>query len=260
MDRSIRLWLILAFVLLALIEVQAQGSESGLCLEANVEKKINKSFSIGMEADLRTRNDFKTMDRWSVGLDATYKFNKWLKTDVGYLLLNSNYREKTENYVSDAGNAKIKWRPSYWGIRHRAYASFTGTYKFSNGIKLSLRERWQYTYRPEASPTRYRLKVSDKTMELDEDYLREGKGKNQLRSRFQIEYDKKGALFTPYASVELYNSWGIEKVRYTAGTDISLNKQHSFSVFYRFQNMRNADDDDYDPDMHYLGLGYKFKF
>ena len=91
-----------------------------------------------------------------------------------------------------------------------------------------------------------------------EDKIR--KGKNLLRSRLQIEYDKKHALLTPYASMELYNAWGIEKIRYTLGTDINLSKQHSLGVFYRFQNMKHVDADDYDPDMHYLGLGYKFKF
>ncbi len=235
-------------------------SEGGLLIEAEAEKKLNKTVSVNIEADLRTRNDFKTMDRWSVGAGISYKPVKWLKADAGYTLLDNNYREKTEYYTSSSGNEKMKWRPSYWGFRHRVHSSITGTYKFSNGIKLSLRERWQYTYRPEASPTRYKMKISDQEMTLDEDYVRGGKGKNQLRSRLQIEYDKKNALFTPYASMEVYNSWEVEKIRYTLGTDINLNKQHVFSVFYRLQDMKNVDADDYDPDMHYLGIGYKFKF
>ena len=140
------------------------------------------------------------------------------------------------------------------------YAGLTGSYKFSNGLKLSLRERWQYNYRPETSTERYKLKIADKTMTLDGDYARSGKAKSQLRSRLQLEYDRKGALLTPYASAELYNSWAIEKIRYTVGTDINLTKQHTLNVFYRFQNMKNVDDDEYDPDMHYLGVGYKFKF
>ena len=135
------------------------------------------------------------------------------------------------------------------------YASLTGSYKFSNNIKLSLRERWQYTYRPEKTVQRW-----DFDDETWEDKVRSSKGKNQLRSRFEISYDKKRALFTPYASIELYNSWAIEKIRYTVGTDIRLTKQHSLSAFYRFQNMKNVDADDYDPDMHYIGVGYKFKF
>ena len=86
------------------------------------------------------------------------------------------------------------------------------------------------------------------------------KGKHVLRSRFEIAYDKKHALLTPFANVELYNSWGIEKIRYTLGTDINLTKQHTLTAFYRFSDAKNVSADDYDPDMHYIGVGYKFKF
>ena len=235
-------------------------TESGLIAGVEAEKKLSRKVSIDLEADLRTRNDFKTMDRWGIGLGVSYKVAKWLKADAGYKLLDYNYREKVTPYTSSKGNAKIKWRPSYWGVKHRVYAGLTASHKFQNGLKLSLRERWQYTYRPETTPERYKLKVSDQTMTLDEGYVRSGKAKNQLRSRLQVEYDKKGALLTPYASAEFYNSWAIEKVRYTVGTDINLSKQHSLGVFYRYQNMKNVDDDDYDPNMHYVGVGYKFKF
>ena len=80
------------------------------------------------------------------------------------------------------------------------HASLTGTYKFQNNLRLSLRERWQYTYRPEKTVTRWDFDNS-----WWEDKVRLGKGKNQLRSRLQLEYDKKKALLTPYASVELPN-------------------------------------------------------
>ena len=106
------------------------------------------------------------------------------------------------------------------------------------------------------------LSRSEEAKELAawEEKVRSGKGKNQLRSRLQIAYDKKRALLTPYVSVELYNKMAIEKIRYTAGCDFNITKQHSLGIFYRYQNMKNVDEDDYDPNMHYLGLGYKFKF
>ena len=243
----------LAAVLMAVMSLPLQAqSEGGLIVSAEAEKKINKQLDISLEADMRTRNNFKTMDRWSVGIGASYKFNKWLKADAGYKLLDYNTREKISYKTSGAYN---NWRPSYWGMKHRFYASLTGSYKFQNNLKLSLRERWQYTYRPEKTVERW-----DFDNEYWEDKVRSGKGKNQLRSRFEISYDKKRALFTPYANIELYNSWGIEKIRYTVGTDIRLSKQHSLSAFYRYQNMKNVDADEYDPDMHYLGVGYKFKF
>lgn len=227
-------------------------SEGGLILGLEAEKKISKRLDISMEADMRTRNNFKTMDRWGVGLGASYKLLNWLKADAGYKLLDYNFHE---NISYKANGLYNHWRPSYWGVKHRFYAGLTGSYKFSNNIKLSLRERWQYTYRPEKTVTRW-----DFDEEHWEDKVRSGRGHNQLRSRFEISYDKKKALLTPYISIETYHAWAIEKVRYTIGTDIRLTKHHSLNAFYRFQKMHNVDDDDYDPDKHYIGVGYKFKF
>ena len=85
---------IIVTALLAVMSLTATAqTESGLIAGAEVEKKVNKQLSVDIEAELRTRNDFKTMDRWTVGLGASYKFNKWLKADAGYLLLNTNFRE-----------------------------------------------------------------------------------------------------------------------------------------------------------------------
>ena len=250
--RIYRTVLILALSALSLPSL-AQ-SEAGLLLEVGAEKKLSKKFSVGLDADLRTRNDFNTMDRWSVGIGGEFKPIKNLKLDASYTLLNTNYREEVS---FQANGEPKKWRPSYWGIRHRCSFSATGSYKFSNNLRISLRERWQYTYRPEKTVQRFNF---DEEKFGWEDKVRSGKGKNQLRSRFQVEYDKKHALFTPFASVELYNSMAVEKIRYTIGTDLNISKQHTFSVFYRFQDMHNVEPGDYDPDMHYIGAGYKFNF
>lgn len=240
-----------ALILTSALPMTAQ-SEGGLYMSVEAEKKIDKKLSVSLEAATRSRNNFKTMDRWSLDLGAEYKLNKWLKAEAGYMLIDQNNREKI-NYKTTG--AYDTWRPSYWSIKHRVYAGLTGSYKFSNNIKLSLRERWQYTYRPEKTVQRW-----DFDDEAWKDKVRTGKGKNQLRSRFEIAYDKKRALFTLYGNVELYNAWGIEKIRYTVGTDIHLSKQHQLGIFYRFQDMKQVDADEYDPNMHYIGIGYKFKF
>lgn len=236
---------------LSLLTASAQ-SEGGLLLGAEAEKKLNKKLSVSLEAELRTRNDFKTMDRWAFGLGAKYKLTDWLKADAGYKLLDTNFREDIDLKSSGAYN---HWRPSYWGIKHRFYVSLAGSYKFKNNIKLELRERWQYTLRPEKTVQRW-----DFDDEAWEDKVRSSMAKNQLRSRFEVSYDKKHAFFTPFASIELYNSWGIEKIRYNIGTDLRLSKQHNLSIYYRYQDMKHVDADDYDPNMHYIGVGYKFKF
>ena len=227
-------------------------SEAGLWMELGAEKKLSRQFSVGLEADLRTRNNLKTIDRWSIGLATEYKPFKYLKLGAGYTLLDNHFREDISYNASGSYN---NWRPSYWGVRHRFNVSVTGTYKFQNNLRISLRERWQWTYRPETTVRRW-----DFDNAWWEDKVRAGKGKNQLRSRLQLEYDKKGALFTPYANVEFYHAWAVEKVRYTVGVDYNPSRQHTFGIFYRFQDMKNVDVDEYDPNMHYIGLGYKFKF
>ena len=248
--RSFRILVLM--VLTAMSLPTMADSEAGLILGAEVEKELNRKLDFDFGVEMRTRNDFRTIDRWDVGLATSFKFNKWLRASGGYNMLYTNFREKITYNVAGLRN---KWRPSYWGVKHRFNLAVTGTYKFGNNIRLSLRERWQYTYRPGKTVQRW-----DFSDFLWEDHARSTRGKNQLRSRFQIEYDKKRALFTPYASIEFYHSWGIEKIRYTAGTDIHFNKKHALTVFYRYQNMRNVDEDDYNPDMHYLSAGYKFKF
>lgn len=252
MEKRIILSVFLAAMTLAPLHAQSEG---GMLVGLEAEKKVNRQLGVGLEADFRSRNNFKTFERWSLGLNADYKLSKRLKADVGYNFLNTNYRESIS-----VGSSKTKWRPSYWGPRHRFHASLSGDYKVWSNLRVSLRERWQYTYRPELSVTRWKIDENTKTKTLDADYTRDGKAKHQLRSRLQVEWDQKRALLTPYASVEFYHSMAIEKVRYTVGTDVKINKQHSLGLFYRFQDMRNVDDDDYDPDMHYLGVGYKFKF
>jgi hypothetical protein len=246
--------ILLLAVVATVFNAQAQ-SESGMIMGLEVEKKVNKQFGVGLEADYRTRNDFKTIDRWSVGLNADYKLTKWLKADAGYSFLRTNFREKITT-----GSSKTKWRPSYWGNRHRFHLSLGANYKVWSNLRISLRERWQYTYRPEKSVERWKIDETLKTKTPDDDYVRDSKGNHQLRSRLQVEWDQKRALLTPFANMELYNSMAIEKIRYTVGTDISLAKQHSLSLYYRFQDVRHQDEDEYDPDMHYFGVGYKFKF
>ena len=117
--------------------------------------------------------------------------------------------------------------------------------------------RWQYTYRPEHT-------VSERWSYLTQAYdgkekVYSGKGKNVLRSRLQVEYDKKGLAVTPYANVEFFNAWSLQKTRFNVGLDWKLSKQHTIGAFYRYQSVRD-DDDDNEPNIHMIGLGYKFKF
>ena len=85
------------------------------------------------------------------------------------------------------------------------------------------------------------------------------KSKNVLRSRFQVSYNIPRSKVSPFANVEIYNSWSLDKTRLSAGAEWSITKKHSVEAFYRFQSV-NSTDDDHDTNSHILGLGYTFSF
>ena len=239
------------------ITAGAQKDDFGMWYELGLEKKLSKKWNISMEGEFRTRNNTKTADRWSAGVSAEYKIAKGLKASAGYNILFDN---NPEDLTWNSSNDPKKWTPSYWGTRHRFNVSMTGSVDWGR-LKLSLRERWQYTYRPEAKDKKYAFTYDDN------DYLSgyrldpvNSKNKRMLRSRLQASYDIAHWKFDPTASAEMFtDKKGIQKMRYQIGIDYKVRKQHVFSLSYRYQTV-NSDDDDNDVNSHLIGLGYKYKF
>ena len=236
----------------------AQSDDFGVYSTLSVEKKIDKKASVGVEAEMRTRENLSTFDRWSIGVDGSYKLTKWLKASAGYTLLYDNnekttYKTKILNDVeTKVPNKYVK----YWGIRHRFNVSLTGNVDLGD-FNVSLRERWQYTYRPSKTvPERY--DYDDEEMDGKEKTYN-GKGKNVLRSRLQVGYSKKSFPLKPFASVELHNSWPVEKVRFIVGADWKVTKQSTIGLNYRYDRLYD-DSDDRKPNIHVLHATYKYKF
>ena len=233
----------LAFVLLASVEVKAEGDDFGIWTEVDVEKKVTRNLSLVGGVEMRTRDNVKTVDRWSGSIGASYKLTDWLKASADYTFLYDN-NEKWNDKQTKVAN--------FWGTRHRFNVSLTGSVDFGN-LSVSLRERWQYTYRPEKTVERTKVssgKVEDKTYN--------GKGKNVWRNRLQLKY-KVTSTWRPYVNGETYVAGsGLEKYRLAAGTEIRLSKKHSCDVKYLFQ--KSCSDDDDEGNRHILGVGYTFKF
>ena len=229
---------------------KAQSNDFGTWYELGAEKKLSKKWNLGVEGEFRTRNNSRTADRWSAGLNAEYKIIRGLKASAGYALLYDNNQEELD--LKSDGLRPNKWTPSYWGMRHRFNVSLTGNINWGR-LNVSLRERWQYTYRPEAEGKKYDFD--------DEAWTSvKGKGKNVLRSRLQLSYDIPHWKFDPFANVEMFNTdKGIDKMRYQIGVDYKYQKKHVFSLTYRYQNV-NSNDDDNDVNSHMIGLSYKLKF
>ena len=229
---------------------RAQSSDFGMWYEIGAEKKLSPKWTIGAEAELRTRNNSRTLDRWTVGLTAEYKIVKKLKAAVGYVFMDINNQEEFD--LKSNGIAPNKWTPSYWGARQRFFVGLQGSLDW-NRFSFSLRERYQLTYRHAADNQKY---------DFDNETWKDVKSKvkHVSRTRLQADYDIPHCKFDPFANAELFaGEGGIQKMRYQLGVDYKLRKQHVFSLTYRFQNV-NGDDDEGDANSHLVGLSYKYKF
>ena len=256
----------LTTAMLLTLAAGAQDDSFALWTSIGADKKITKKWTVGLEGEMRMLQGHAS--RWSIGIGTSYKIAKWLKASAGYEQLCDKYNRYSADYTTDGVFLLTEKHASYWGFRHRFNVSLTGEVRLGR-FDISLRERWQYTYRPEKTVMRT-VTERDYPDPLDptawDEYSEEeantyrSKGKNVLRQRLQVEYDIRKCPVKPYASAELFNAWNIYKVRYAVGADWKINKQNIVGISYKFQDMRKSSDDDLDPDLHVLGLSYKYKF
>jgi hypothetical protein len=230
----------------------AQDDDFGLWGEVNVEKKLNKKWTLGAGAEYRSRDNVKESDRWSFGADATYKVTDWLKASAGYSFLYDN--------VYKVNNSGKKYA-DYWSIRHRFNVSLTASKSFGN-LSVSLRERWQYTYRPERTVDRYWTYTDEDDDRYEgekaDEHTYSGKANNKWRNRLQLKY-KLSKMVRPYVAGETYVAGsGMDKLRLSLGTEFRITKKHSLDVRYLFQ--KAYDDDDEEGNKHVIGFGYTYKF
>lgn len=224
------------------------GDDAGLGIELEGTFKIIKPLELGVVGEFRTQDGLGEADRFSLGIDLNYKPLKWLKADIGYLLLQrQTLEEQTTKYIYE----------SYWSPSHRAFASVTGSWEPFKHFEFSLRERLQYTYKTLHYATRYQLanpehRVTDKEVG--------GEGQLLLRSRLQCKWSRKKSNWSPYLSVEMLNdaqeSLAIDQMRYTVGTDYKLGKHNSVGVNYRYKDKNNSDE----QKGHLFTISYSYDF
>lgn len=231
-------------LLLLVLTAFAAGAQE-LWTSAALKKSFGKSWGADAEIEYRTHNHLSSSERLTFGISGEYKY-RWLKVDAGYKYMHGHTLEETTR----KGNII----PPYWIGRHRVYASLTGKLKLGR-FELSLRERYQFTHRLGKWVPKY---ASDGETQKSDEWV-SPKDKHMLRSRIAAEYNIRKSRFTPFASVELYNdlssSFGVEKIRYTVGSEFKINKKNRLELFYRFiQGVSEGTDN-----MNVIGVGYSFK-
>lgn len=254
--------------------LHAQSDDFGLDFSLSAEKKIRRGLDFTVEGGVRTQDDTRKIDRWTMGAALGMKLYNSATFDVKagakweYLWVN-NLAETTvkydQSYNTEGEYVDIEKgyneKAAYWRNRHRSSLSLAANYQPNKRWDFTLKEIVQYTHFCKASTTVDKYRLNDD----DDIYLKEISTKDYrpkdrfiLRSRFTTQYNTRHCPFDPYASVE-YGcglNYTTNKWKYTAGTDIKLNKRHKFTLFYRYQ----TEDDDDEPNGHLVGAGYSFKF
>ncbi len=212
---------LIAFCCLLSLQAQNNTDDWGGQVSVELSKKILSKVTLSFEEEFRLHKNFSRAERFSHGLDLTYKPFKFLKGGVSYNLL--NYYDLQDG----------------WDYRHRYNIHLTGDNSFGR-FNVSLRERLQGTYRPQI-PSDHNPKW-------------------YLRSRIEVEYDIKGSHFEPFVSAEMYYSLNdpdpanrnINRWRFVAGSKYNINKKNALQLYYRYTNYADQDDDN----GHAVCIGY----
>lgn len=248
------------------------GDDFGLWLDATVQKKVNKRFSVDAGLDYRAEQNLRHVARWGASVGADYKVASFLKLGAGYAFITDrNPREAEPHYSGKGVFNGYNIDHSYWRNKHRLYAEVTG--KVSAGrFTFSLRERYQYThFMPDSTwREKYRGAIQPgydgaqyggymfSSAGMDD---KPARNKHFLRSRLQVEYNIRHCPLTPFVSYELSNNLSdgchLDKQRFSIGTDWKVKKGHTISIAYVHED---GADDDTSGNLHALDIGYKFKF
>lgn len=232
-------------LLLAAIALGNNVGAQSLWTSAETDFGIVKRLSGNAGLEWRSTYELGSTDRWTAFAGLDYKPAKWLKLSASYKLI--------DKYVESRTTKKGNLVDSYWQPRHRLCISATGKWSW-NRFTFSLRERYQFTHHTQQTVAKW--DGDDGSAKADE--VVEGKDKHVLRSSLKAEYNIRKSRFTPFVSCEAYNSLtsGLahENTRYTLGTDYNFNKRHAVSLFGRYID---SSDDDEDSGW-VIGVGYTF--
>jgi hypothetical protein len=216
---------ILIFTLLLSIAVVAQDKDFGIWYGVSASHDLSKKLELDISMEMRTFNNAAKIEEAFLEGGLSYNFNKYLSAGGSYRL--SKSIEDNESYY----------------FRHKIMLDLKGTLPVGN-FSFSGRLRFQ------ARSLTY--------IEDDKDE------KPDYTGRFKLKAVYKTPVFpiNPYVYVESFSPMfsdktrTIEKIRYSAGLDFKIAKNHSVDLEYIFQR-------DYLPhvsDISIISVNYGIKF
>lgn len=261
----------LSFVLLPVVAQRDYDSDFGTWLELDAKKKLGVSpFSLGVNGGLRMDDNSSSVNRLSVGLDASYKMSKYLKFTLGYTFLDNYKKDKWKDGTDDnVWDKRKRVTDDNWRNSHRFYFDISPDIKVARLLRISLRERYQYTFTPVDRYTRssyYYREVNDDLVLMEgrtkhEEMSDAREHKHVLRSRLKFEIDKKGLDWSPFVSIEAHNNlrskMHMRKLRTALGTEYKIDRHHSLGAAYILTRENEEGDKDL---LHAINLSYSYKF
>lgn len=244
--------------------VMADDFGTGIELEAT--KKVNKKLKVSLSGEFRTQDGVNDVERFAVGIDASYKFYKKksspleLSAAAGYSFIDRSIPAETKKRY-DEGEWDGEYVVGYWSQRHRVHGTVTASYKIGKRWTLSLRERYQFTHSMADSVKQYKTNVYNEPYQLKKRLQSVGdKDKAYLRSRLQLKWERKRCPWEPAASIEVFNDvkdgFKENQLRYSIGTDYNLNANNCFGIAYRYKDKNDSDE----AKGHLVKFSYTFKF
>lgn len=265
---------------MAFAQFESADDDFGIDVSIGAEKELVPDLELSVEANMRTQENSERIERYVLGGELSYKFLNTKKFDMkvsgGFEYMwqqkmeETNFKGYNYNTFDDEGQLVVDHsrydfnvNERYWRNRHRTSLGLSAVYSPSKRWSFQLKETVQYNHycrEDSINQQEWRWRGDDEdrlVSELDKKSV-DPKDRFVLRSKLTVEYNVKGIPLNPFASVD-YGcglNYTANKWKYSVGADYTINKQHKFTLYYRFQ----TEDDDDEPNGHMLGMGYKIKF
>lgn len=203
---------VIAFCILSAAALRAQTSDFGMWNTFSLNKEITKKFSVGIDQELRLRDNLTTLHLLYTNFGASYKLSDNFKVSVVYRFIDRHKEDLT------------------WGFRHRIYTDLTFKVKpgkFSIGYRARLQAEWRA------------LGYSGEFGNIAEIFLR-----HQVKIEYKVSDD-----FEPYIGTEVrwqlqnpripYHE-SIDRGRYFAGVNYKINKHNTVGTYFLMQKEVNV--------------------